>query len=123
MVDRRLVEAFVEAWNGTHYQKVTEGIINGGWCYQFALLVHKVYGGSLVSAHPWHAWVEVDGKSYDSEHLDGSLAASSGRGEGEVECLAEFAETWRTGISGALREDIAEAALELYEATVGEKAS
>lgn len=76
-IDPRLVDIFVKTWNKYHpEEEVYPHSINWGWCYQFALLVHKVYGKEKVKLcsdlDGGHCWVKVGRLYYDSAHLEGA---------------------------------------------------
>lgn len=74
-IPRSLIDLFVEQWNRRvrrSYDKVSAGMINSGWCYQFALAVKKVWGERCqLWSNCHHAWVEIDDRFYDSNHPAG----------------------------------------------------
>jgi hypothetical protein len=45
--------------------------INGGECYDFAWLCFRLFPGVQLWSSDWHAWVELQGKFFDSEALRG----------------------------------------------------
>ncbi|MHC4213920.1 MAG: hypothetical protein ACYSWP_11160 [Planctomycetota bacterium] len=48
--------------------------INRGWCYYWAYIVYKFFGGILITVKEHgggHAFVEIDGLYYDSETPNG----------------------------------------------------
>lgn len=97
-VDYRLVDIFVRVWNRNHRSWFGgEGLvaenINWGWCYQFALVIHGVYGGELISSCG-HAWVRIGEWDYDSEHLSGGDIYSYGR---SVYDRDQFISYWNNG--------------------------
>lgn len=76
IIDPILVDIFVDTWNrfnesDSYLAEITHECINRGWCYQFAMVVHELYGGKLMSNDPFHAWVEIEGFAYDTDNLDG----------------------------------------------------
>lgn len=110
MISNELVDLFLEVWKEKEGHAPSKRKINYGWCYQFALVLYRVYGGELWSAEDDHAWIKVDGKHYDSEHLTGvvdpkKLSYCKPRIIGEK----EFIEFWNDGGgSGKVRLEIIE---------------
>lgn len=95
VINPRLISLFVEIWNRNNPERwLWASEINWGWCYQFALVVHGVYGGELVSSSG-HAWVSINGIDYDCNFLDGDRIYSFGYPE--VQDRATFVSYWSVG--------------------------
>jgi hypothetical protein len=71
-VTKELVELFVKTWNKRSDHEVSVETLNCGWCYQFAVLLKRLYGDKVSLYHDnSHAWVKIGSKYYDSDHRSG----------------------------------------------------
>lgn len=121
-VPDELIQMFILAWNHHNERKVTRWNLNFGWCYHFALLLKRFHGDTAQLQCDWHhAWVEIDGKLYDSDRPRGVCARS------ELTCSRrdpdrlrlgiseeEFIAFWETGGSGPVQLRVIEQALHMY---------
>ncbi|KKN19841.1 hypothetical protein LCGC14_0941670 [marine sediment metagenome] len=83
----------------------TPGCINWGYCYYWAYVAHKLFGGGLFTDDEHgHAFVKIDGLYYDSETPDGveswqKLPMLLNRkvfdDDAELQDLDDFADYWR----------------------------
>ena len=113
-----LVKTFVFVWNShtssaidyRHRREVAQDWINYGWCYQFALVLKKVYG---KECEVWsdttggHCWVKIGDLFYDSASRQGlPYPITFWGGIEQVErniSLARVAELWNhAGRSGPI---------------------
>ena len=123
-IPKELVQAFVTAWNKLNHNRYNEGLqaheINRGWCYQFALVMKKVYKNRCtIYTNRCHAWVKMNGLFYDSDHREGTddrWEIDNSHDEPRHVTMGECEEYWnKNGSSGEVRWDVIEHAIELYK--------
>ena len=130
VIPARLVSAFVKAWNRANedidddYDEATDFLeadeINGGWCYQFALLLKKVYGRKCtLYMDSDHVWVKMSGRFYDSDHRGGVVSVYQlGVDDYRYQHATpqQVIDEWGCrGNSGPVRWDVIEMAYKLYK--------
>lgn len=121
-IDPNLVKVFVKVWNKHYsYRKVEHWYINSGWCYQFAVLVRRVYGDKVKiysDMDGGHCWVKVGTLFYDSDHLEGvkhSLTMSRNPHSKNIS-MKQVCEIWeKRGASGPVDLEVIELALKTYK--------
>lgn len=117
-IDPLLVDLFVEAWNEERVDDLVAEDINRGWCYQFALVIHQVYGGTLQTPGLRHAWVRINGVDYDSDNLSGTLKMEQWweKPDREFSHPKKFCEQWReVGRSGDIAWDVIDRTVAEYK--------
>jgi len=118
MISQDLIGLFVEVWNEMDEDAIEElgevraSTINNGWCYQFVVVMQRVYGGNIICSYD-HAWLRKDGVDYDSSNPKG--ASCIGRGEimNDIQDLHTY---WDKANSGPIRDDIIEEVVARFEA-------
>jgi hypothetical protein len=120
MITKKLIENFVNVWNKNRadYPLYGEYSINSGWCYQFAVILHKLNPRSKIMSCDCHCWIVVGGKHYDSEHPRGSIHGLCIRKSCEVKRvslrqLQEKCKSW--GNSGPIDWKVVKSVVKLHQ--------
>jgi|ERR1700687_492648 len=111
-----LIKHFEKTWEKRTGENVHD--INYGWCYQFALILHRIHGNKVKLCTTYgHAWVEYDGKHYDSDFPRGTKTMPIPESELPFSYVTpeQLAERWDTyGFSGEVRWDIINEVATIY---------
>ena len=120
-IDPMLVDLFLDTWEQYRSEYLGLWDINRGWCYQFALVIYQVYGGTLQTPGFGHAWVKISGLDYDCVNLNGTdLKPRWGEPRPEYEDLEEFCSQWsNVGNSGRVDWDVIEQTVAEYQKLSG----
>jgi hypothetical protein len=105
-VTPELISLFVKTWNKYNGEQLYPNTINMGWCYQFAVVLKRLHGDKAqLCFDDNHAWVEIDGKYYDSKVIHGTedvnrLACKRYGAVRRYVSEEEFIKVWGNGGSG-----------------------
>ncbi len=99
-INGRLISRFCK----TH--KITPRQINLGYCYKFAVLLHKLYNAELaVCRCGTHAWTIINGMHYDSDNPDGKPGSLCYCNQYSIRDYSLFTKCWNSvGRSGPIDE-------------------
>lgn len=117
-VAKDLPRKFASTWRKVTGEPLTIEQINWGWCYQFALVLRKLYGKrAQLYYNEYHAWVEIDGLKYDADRIHGVKQFKHSVYKEDVikANMKKTEEYWNTsGTSGVVRWDVINEVIKLY---------
>jgi hypothetical protein len=125
----RLTKIFVNVWCGNSHlvkkssvKEVKDYQINGGWCYQFALVMKEIYPNAQLMMNESHVWVMIGNGCYDSTYFDcdpRSFEKQLWRADGKPTTVKEVEEYWNpVGISGEIQWDIIKLTARVYKGEI-----